>query len=369
MRFRLDNEIDRTIDDTLVTQSDRTRKVQYIVEHHWDAKDALLRNSNVGSDRHDVLARRWHSAAILGCLHRYSAIRRWYEMGPTSTDKICLEEALAAFDGFASHQDFVDIMEVSHIFDGIVDDFKKRFPDHDDLSTRKIGAALSQFVRTQNLVGLAEHEDVHYHDLQNNFIGHALRSERHSSLPLISVAIYCSIAKRLGLNANLCCFPFHVIAILRSGNQEPVYFDPFRTADEVPVSNLIAQLESMGAPQGTHEKLLGVASTAQIVNRCARNIITSIQSLPRGFATDLRPSTESAFYAALWVLLVAPTGVNVDGSLLQQAAYLPVIVNHMQAHFPIGRLKLSIRFQPFLPYYRDPICEHRDFAPSGVLSG
>ena len=335
-RFRTNQEIDHTLNDILNFQSNRTDKVKSIVEHQLDAKDVLLQNTSSDLGKHDILARRYHSNAILGCLHRYISVQQWSEMGMTPQNGSRLEGALVAFDGFADQEDYVDIAEVSQILDDIADNFQKNFSEFHDLTLREKAVSLARYVRMQNLVGLSNGEDVHYHDLQNNFIGHALREERHTSLPLISVAIYCSIARRLGLDTGPCCFPFHVIAVVRSEEQESFYFDPFQSAEEIPISSLITQLESMGASQHDFEKLLGIAPTTHVVGRCARNIITSIQTLPRVLGGDLRPSTESAFYAALWALLIIPSVTDEDGLSLGQTAYLPVIIDHLQTHFPTG---------------------------------
>lgn len=335
-RFRINQEIHLSLNDILNFQSNRTDKIQSIVEHQLDAKDVLLRNKSPDLSKHDILARRYHSNAILSCLHRYISVQQWLEIGMTPHSGSRLEEALAAFDGFANQEDYVDIAEVSQILDDIADNFQKNSSEFHELPLREKAVSLARYLRMQNLVGLSDAEDVHYHDLRNNFIGYALREERHTSLPLISVAIYCSIARRLGLDTGPCCFPFHVIAAVRSQEEESFYFDPFQSAEEIPISSLITQLESMGASPHDFDKLLGIAPSMHVVGRCARNIITSIQTLPRVLSGDLRPSTESAFYAALWALLIMPSVTDEDGLSIGQTAYLPVIIDHLQINFPTG---------------------------------
>ena len=202
------------------------------------------------------------------------------------------------------------------------------------------------------MVGISGDVDAHYHDLQNSFIGMALNNEDHPSLPLISVAIYCCLAQRLGLDASPCGFPFHVLAIVRplegqslddqdSGSAlgpQSIYMDPFRSSTETPVERLVTQLVNMGIPRRDHESLLNSSSISEIVTRCAKNIITSVQTLPRepgaGPAAAPKSNVESAFYAALWALVLLPNGDDTRSSRMQQARYLPVVTKHVEAQFP-----------------------------------
>lgn len=160
--------------------------------------------------------------------------------------------------------------------------------------------------------------DKSYHDLQNNFIGIALRDPNHPSLPPVSVAIYCSVATRLGVNAHPCGFPFHLIAIVKpppgsdlagraindSTQGKPMYLDPFRSDNEVLVEDLQSQLSAMAIAPSNHPMLLGPASTAEVVQRTARNIISSVHHDDRN--DNLKPEVDDAFYAALWALLLLP---------------------------------------------------------------
>lgn len=207
------------------------------------------------------------------------------------------------------------------------------------------------YMRSHNLTGVKS--DDHYHDLQNSFIGIALQDEHHQSLPLISVAIYCCVAKRLGLDAQPCGFPFHVLAIIRptgghdldgstvehGSRAQPMYMDPFRTDVETPVSNLKSQLVAMGVPESDQSTLLDASPTAEIIRRTARNIMASVQMIPRNPSSDLSAvltlaDMDNAFYGALWAQLLLAGG-NQHTASISRARFLPYVLEHMEKKFPM----------------------------------
>ena len=219
------------------------------------------------------------------------------------------------------------------------------------------------YLRTKNLTGL---KDINlYHDLQNNFLGIALQDAEHPSLPLISTAVYCSVAKRLGVDASACGFPFHVIAIVKppagfdlDGNPlvaeinspQVMYMDLFRSADETPAADLEAQLGSLGASQTSHAHLMGPAPVAEIILRTAGNILNSVQGAHRNAVAQNGhggpdhmvlissfPDMDSAFYGALWASLLLGIPQDGDGPVVatvRRRNYLPRIVEHFETHFP-----------------------------------
>ena len=237
-------------------------------------------------------------------------------------------------------------------------------PEFMDQSPRRKAIALAEYLRQRDLLGLQS--DVSYHDLKNNFIGIALQGEEHPSLPLISVVIYCCVARRLGMDAHPCGFPFHVFAIIKpppgrnnSGHnapdgttQQPMYMDPFRSSQEVYVQNLKDQLQAMAIPLSHHVALLDASSTSEIVQRSAKNIIKSVQHFPRnhGGGGPLFPDTESAFYASLWALILLPDG-NPSTSGGQRARHLSFLAEHLEKHFLMDAWLLE---DHVLPLIRNP---------------
>lgn len=345
-RHGVDKTTSAEIDSILASQVSRIEKTERIIGHGYDAKDTLLRHLNVEDDAEDVLARQFYSDAVLGTLHRTMAIKEWVKLkdgGP-----VPLERALAAFDMFVLHGRKGDFDEISGHLDQLAEGVRTADSEFIDRSPRRQAIVVAEYLRERNIMGISR-GTTEYHDLQNNFIGIALQDEEHPSLPLITVAIYCCVAKRLGLDAQPCGFPFHVQAIVRpiaghdlDGHASepgteilPMYMDPFRTSRETAVQDLKTQLHSLGVNQSVHAELLGPSSVEEIVRRSAKNIITSVQTLPRHnggrpVTSPLSfPETESAFYGALWALILLPDG-NRHQAGVQRARYLHFLVERLE---------------------------------------
>jgi len=195
-------------------------------------------------------------------------------------------------------------------------------------------------------------------------MGIALFDDDHPSLPLISTALYCCVAKRLGLDARPCGFPFHVYTVVApphgfdlNGSRLPVgakparfmYMDPFRSTEETPPTDLQAQLRQIGVSSTSHTHVMGPAPTPEMVLRSSRNILTSVQDAhrntmvarnggnDRGSQSNLFPDLESAFYGALWACLLLGISPGGDGpvvAMVQRRNFLPHIVEQFETHFP-----------------------------------
>lgn len=206
---------------------------------------------------------------------------------------------------------------------------------------------LARFLRRRNFAGIQDH--ARYHALTHNFIGSALRDEEHQCLPLITVAIFCCVAQRLGLDAHPCGFPFHVHAIIRppqgldldgrplddNSAADPMYLDPWNSSSETPVTELIDRLNRMNADPQEHQALLAVSSTTNIVQRTARNIMNSIQELDAAYgyragnASATFPSIEGAFYGVVWALVMLPEE-SYGQARVQRNRYIAHLLEHIQ---------------------------------------
>ena len=243
-----------------------------------------------------------------------------------------------------------DKEKISSLIDQVADGINVTEVRFGALSPRQKAIALSKYLRERNLVGISSED--HYHDLQNNFLGIALQDASHPSLPLVSVIIYCCVATRLGLNVQPCGFPFHVFAIVRppagytlDGNEAdptqasmPMYMDPFRSSQETSIQDLKAQLRSMGVHPNQYAGFLDASDEQEIVRRCAKNIIASVQNLHRhnGAAPVSTmpsfPEMDGALYSAFWSLILLPDGDPGTASL-QQAHFLRFIVEKMESDY------------------------------------
>ena len=349
-RHDLARRVDRGIDDILSEQKNRLDKAERIVTNGYDAKDALLRNLRVRDEAEDVLARRYYSDAVLGLLHRSMAIREWMKL--SKGEQIPLERALAGFDMFVLHDREGDLDEISSRLDAIANEFRQDVPEHSTMKITRKAAAVAEYLRGKNLVGIQGNLEEQYHNLQNNFMGLAVQDPDHPSLPLVSVAIYCCVAQRVGLDAHPCGFPFHVIAIIEPPRgpelaredipeaqlETPVYMDPFRSSSELSIDSLTSQLNSLGITRSEHQTYLGSSSTAEIVRRSAKNIITSVQTASHDNRTTSQvgsvPAIEDAYYASLWALtILADDDRGIAHS--QRVQFLPFIVQRVESYFPL----------------------------------
>lgn len=199
------------------------------------------------------------------------------------------------------------------MLDTIASNISQRNPDIQSLTPRQRVLYIASYLLLNNYTGICAGRE--YHNLEHNFLGLALRDQGHNSLPLISATIYCAIAQRFGLNAQPCGFPFHVLVIIlpavgfnmdgREATDDspssPMYMDPWRSNIEVPVTDLQRQLNMYGTQAVGQSQFLGKTSMSDIVWRCGKNILNSLQDVPED------PNVldaESARYAGLWSLML-----------------------------------------------------------------
>ncbi|EED14167.1 conserved hypothetical protein [Talaromyces stipitatus ATCC 10500] len=312
-RYFTDWVTTKVLDDILSSQSGRINKAQIIIDHGYDAKDTLLRHSRASTDLDDYLARRYYSNAMLGCLQRNIAIPLWADLKENGKETP-LERALGCFDLFVPQCGIDSLDQIQDMLDEIADNLSQQNPHIVNLAPRQRALLIASYLLSNNYIGLRAGR--HYHTLEHNFLGFALRDQGHNSLPLISATIYCAVAQRFGLNAQPCGFPYHVLVIispavgfdldgveLLHGNPgSPMYMDPWRSDIEVPASDLQSQLNMLGNLTAPTSRFLGQTSTPDIVYRCGRNILNSLQNGPEESSTL---DTELARYAGLWSMMLS----------------------------------------------------------------
>lgn len=250
--------------------------------------------------------------------------------------------------------------KISDLLDKWVLRLRVASPDVNNWSPRRRALAAAQFLRANNLTGIAS--ELQYRDLQNNYIGIALQDPEHPSLPLISVAIFCGVAQRLGLNAQCCGFPNHVHAIIHPSPGEtldgrppadvtepekPMYLDPYRSDLEVPVEHLRTQLVAWGVNAEDFHRYLGDSSTRNIVLRTSRNILATVHEFRGlGGTTDntghptirlhANPfaDMDNAFYSALWAnFMLCSSSIRPEPA--EQIQFLPMILERFENLYPM----------------------------------
>lgn len=217
-----------------------------------------------------------------------------------------------------------------------------------------------RFLRRNNFVGLSS--ELAYRDLQNNFIGIALQDQDHPSLPLISVAIFCAIAQRLGLDAKCCGIPSHVHAIIIPARgetlddrplredepeAEPMYLDPYGFDDEIPPQNLRIILSQYGLQPHQFRDFLTDTDNANLILRTSRNILATVQEFRAQGASTTNTGhptirlhanpfadLDNAFYSALWAnyMFGNPAGPSETTS---QRQFIPFILERFERLYPM----------------------------------
>ncbi|KAF7561970.1 hypothetical protein G7046_g2148 [Stylonectria norvegica] len=344
------------LDEILATKVGRLKKFEEICRLGYDAKDFLLAQCKADDTAEDVLARRYYGNAVLDSIHRSVAIEEWHRIqtgsdAHSNSATRMLERALGAFDMFVLHDqpgDMDDVSfqrrskryyanhftQISRLLDERALEFQQSTAGLEEMTTRQKALSLNRWLRINNLTGL-RNPDQNYRNLRNCFIGQALRHEDHDSIPIISSAIFCSIAERLGLQAQCCTFPTHVHAIVfendgktldgipttqPSAPPEKMYLDPYGSDDEVPLSSLQEMLSRFGW-QSSPDVFLAPVPPVTLAMRTSRNIkATSARAhelrdqanpeLTRLISGNDDMNMEAALYSAFWASLIM-TPVNV----------------------------------------------------------
>ncbi|EXU94599.1 transglutaminase-like superfamily protein [Metarhizium robertsii] len=331
LRTRSNHIVSQLLDGIVETKVGRFKKIEKICRLGYDAKDFLLVQCHIHESAPDVLAR---SNVILDNIHRSIALEEWSRLG-LDRDSLSaqvaaqrLERALSAFDMFVLHDQTGDLDDISQMLDDIIARFRVSCTDLSELTTRETALALNRWVRANNLTGLRRPEQ-NYRNLRNCLIGQALRHEEHESIPLISSAIFCSLAARLGLNAQCCALHSHVYAIVfaQSGytldgdvvdsyheQPERMYLDPYGLDNEVPASDL-QDLLAHYAWQTSTDAFLAPAPPQTMVLRTAQNIKATFARILE-LQDDAHPelsqllrgndamNVDAALYSAMWSSLM-----------------------------------------------------------------
>ncbi|KAG6064335.1 hypothetical protein E4U32_000301 [Claviceps aff. humidiphila group G2b] len=381
--------VSELLDAVLASQVGRLQNMERICRLGYDAKDFLLEQCQSHESVSDVLARRYFSNAILDSIHRSIAVEEWYRLGLNGHSLNAhvadqrdqrLERSLGAFDMFVLHDQPGDIDDISQMLDEAAARFRVDCEGFERYTTRQKALALNRWMRANRLTGM-QNPQRNYRNLRNCYIGQALRHKDHESTPLISSAIFCSLASRVGINAQCCAFPSHVHAIVLArtgwtlddvlfegrGQPEPMYLDPYGTDDEVPASNLQSLLAQS---QTGSEAFLAPVPPISMVRRTARNIKATfarilelqdnahpeLSQLLRGSAAM---NVDASLYSALWAsVMLTPCNTyewhDRLANLLHRSA-----VGWPEDAWLVGRYLYPMYISSY-PNQRSQICDPRE---------
>ncbi|CAI6338883.1 unnamed protein product [Periconia digitata] len=372
-RVRTNKETNRLFELVLSSQLSRIQHMNEIANFGSDAWESLYEQSVCSRSMPDVLAREYYAKAIMGMIQRESAIKLWKRLD--QGEDISLETALGAYDVFTSISSLVDWESIDRDINRLAGELLENHPTFATASARVKASILAGFLHTKGFRGVS---DASYRALRNSFIGYALHNPPHQSLPLISVAIFCALAKRLGLDARPCGFVFHVYCIVyapkdydlnglykptSSSELHSMYLDPFRSSDEVPSADLQRVLRQMGVPSAEHTTFLSDTTTREMVLRTARNIMNSVQTIRQGNTSiddgiawaNSSPDIDTAFYATIWSMMILSPSTATSGpantlisTTPRRGQYLPYLLDHMQIHQPWD---VSLLERHVVPYF------------------
>lgn len=360
-RIRVERRTRQLLDQIVSTQHGRIRHMNELADLGYDALDELIERMSGESHTEAPLAYSYYATAAYERIQRERAINIW--KGLQDGKDVPIEEALGAFDVFVRSDEGSDIRQVTKRINRLAQRVLKKYPSFSSMSTREQASTLATYLRDKGFRGVS---DEAYRQLGNSFIGVVLDEEEHQSLPLISVAIYCAVARKLGLDARPCGFLFHVYALVYArkdynldGKYVPtntsrvdfMYLDPFRTSTEVLQGDLLRVLHDMAVPSSEHAGFLSDTTTREMVLRTARNIMNSVQlvrqaPLPQDPQSRdlphwcvLYPDLDNSFYASIWVMMLLGHSMNgetaeLSSTTTRRRQYLPYILDHLQTHFP-----------------------------------
>ncbi|KAF2857643.1 YccV-like-domain-containing protein [Piedraia hortae CBS 480.64] len=357
-RKTIDRNALQTFSQALKTQRWRTARMGSISSEGYDVKDVMLwLRDHTPEDAEDYLARTYHANLVVGAIHRRDALGIWFKLR-NQPDNVSLEEALGAFDTFVLSGRYT-VDDIKRKLDSIAAMVRAKNDNFDKLSPRKKALLLAEAMRTERIAGIPLVDE--YHDLRNNFISLALFEEPFECLPLQSAAIYCAVAKRLGLNAMPSNFPEHVLAVIEAqgdfdldgkpmetsfldyfNSSHVMYMDPSRSSAEVDANDLSHRLAVLQVPPTRHSLYMRPAGVHAITLRVTRNIIQSIQIT----ASNVFPNRECAWYAMLWSILIIEDPLLPRRSLTPRRTCLVHLDQQVQEHFPEDSLLFSQLVDP-----------------------
>lgn len=328
----------------------RGDRIRTILEHGWEAKDALVRAFQEAAGSPVGLALRYWSHVALGCLHRTVALEQWIGIrdGAGSDDgEDVVVRALAALDLFVLDQEEKgDVDDVCDRLEWYVGEVRAAYPDLHEQTPRTIAMTVASYLRERRWVGMDEGRP--YYSLDNMFLGVALFSAHNNSLPLVSAVIYCYVVQRFGLRARPINYPMHVFVLVQpppsvdidgrprdsdgsDADYSPkthLYMDPFRGIEPVPMEwfNANTRFVDASATPAQAASYMTPASHRDLLIRSAHNILNS-QARDTSSGDAHRISSESATYAAFFALTLFP---NHPVTL---RTYLSELTKHFLHHF------------------------------------
>ncbi|TGZ80158.1 YccV-like-domain-containing protein [Ascodesmis nigricans] len=328
-RFNVDRRTTAILNRIIESPTNRIVHFNEIADFGYDAKDTLERHAMVKDDEVlDPLARRWHAQEAIRYIHRRRGLKimKRIEAGHDVPLEIALS-SLELFDaGDAAHDEHDTVRRL----DELAQRFLQETADFHAFSIPEQAEALTRWLWKEGYVDIPVNR---YLALKNLFIGLTMRSV-HSARPTTLVAIFCSIARRIGLTAHPCAPHNHAYAIVQDENGDSLYYDVFCTSRRAPLITT-EEIAARIPDRQLWPAFLQPAGACLMVNRTAQALLHCLQRP----ALDLtqhnhgypRICTKAALQAALTSIV-----------MLSSAPLSPQIVTEL-THF-VTKHPMDVRF-------------------------
>jgi F-box protein 21 len=355
----------RLLDEIIATPTNHINNFNKIVDFGYDAKDCLQVHAEVADDEvEDPLARRcahrtsthncgnvleadiwlnrYQATAAIRYIHRRRALAIWNRV--REFNDVPLEVALAAFDLFVLTRSELDVEDIVRDIDDLATSFLATTPEFESFDTEEKAIRLIHWMWDQ---GFKDTPAEHYRALKNVFIGLTIRTVR-TAIPLTLVAIFCAIARRVGLVAHPCGYPNHVLAIVEDPEEGYQYYDLFPGPDRLSRLDRSRLIEMAGG-ENVASSSITPATVSSMAIRAAQNIITTLQLPPAQRVEQNRGYPEVCERSTLYAALTAMVVLNQAGPVS-----LPV-VEHLAQQIPAD-FPMDVRFleEELLPRVVDP---------------
>ncbi|KAI1003703.1 hypothetical protein K3495_g4506 [Podosphaera aphanis] len=372
-RRDVDSKATQLLDSILSTQVDRISKYHAIAQYGYDAKDIMLRHCHVNESDPDALSRRYYANSILDHLHRARALEEWQNI--LNGKFIPLERALGSFDLFVLHDRCGDLSEITQFLDELSEIFLTECPGVDQLPTKAKALATTAFLRKRNLVGFQS--SIASPELKSNYVGVTLQNSEHRAIPLISLAIYCALGKRVGLDVRVCGILSYVFAMVYplpdetteiidgEPNTRPMYLDPYRSMEEVSLLSLQSILSDVGIPPVHYDKFLSETTIQNMILRLSSAILATVREyrvrnwnvqsdahLAINHRVSPNVDIENAKYSALWADLMLRNYFK--HMKKPRTQLIPIILQMFETTYPMDGTFIEKHILPFYCNLQSP---------------
>jgi F-box protein 21 len=217
------------------------------------------------------ISQRWYATSALQFLHRRRAVQILRRI--VAGEDVSIEEGLSYFDLFNMEADESSPEEAAQILDDLAARFISQTPSMSQLSTKEKVLVLCEFMKQEGFRAATSEE---YRKVQSAYIGISLRTTR-AYIPLPYAAIFCSLAKRIGLDAHMCGYPFHVLAIVKEDNGENIYVDPSCSKGDERIRDLNKLKDDLQGLAESVEDHVRPSPTQDMIIRTCQNIFQSLR--------------------------------------------------------------------------------------------